>query len=68
MAAEFFGNSPRIHDKFLCEVALDKNFRLPILILDENENSSFLLVWLYVSRMFDYVENSCISPPQWYLQ
>ena len=35
MAAEFFRNSPRIHDKFLYEKqmdALDKNFPLPTLI------------------------------------
>ena len=39
MAAEFFRNSPRIHDKFLYEKqmdALDKNFPFPILILEKN--------------------------------
>ena len=70
MAAEFFRKSPRIHDEFLYEkqmVVLDKNFPFPILIL-EKKDSSFLLVWLYASRMFDYAGNFRISPPQLYLQ
>ena len=71
MAAEFFRKSPRIHDEFLYEKqidALDNNFPLPTLILEENKNSSFLLVWLYASRMFDYAGNFRISPPQLYLK
>jgi hypothetical protein len=69
MTAKFFRNSLRIHDEFLNEkemVALDKNF--PTYTLEENKNSSFLLVWLYASRMFDHAGNFRISPPQLYLQ